>query len=283
MLILACSNIMFMYSQDIATNGNSTYAETLIKKTNTFNQTVFVCTGPYAYAYHSKSDCPGLSNCSGEIKYTDEISAINSRWSKPCCRCWSNVVNNCKDDNPTYVYRGGSGSSGSGDQASGIAIAIIAGSAIILSNDMYLYRLSTFDRHQSNGTYYSESGYGTGWSFGFRKTFKKSALEYGMSIIDYKIKYKNINDTYRYGNSEKYGIYFNYIHEIFASKMPNKVSLYVGPTINSFEGTGYGAIIGTYYKLFDRLKIDFRYERTTQTNQIQLGLIFNYQKKYFWQ
>ena len=26
-------------------------------------QTVYICTGPYAYAYHSTPNCPGLSNC----------------------------------------------------------------------------------------------------------------------------------------------------------------------------------------------------------------------------
>ena len=36
------------------------------------SQTVYVCLGEYAYAYHSRSDCPGLSNCKGSIKYTDE-------------------------------------------------------------------------------------------------------------------------------------------------------------------------------------------------------------------
>ena len=34
------------------------------------SQVVYVCIGPYAYAYHSRSDCPGLGNCKGEIRYT---------------------------------------------------------------------------------------------------------------------------------------------------------------------------------------------------------------------
>ena len=60
----------------------------------------------------------------------------------------------------------------------------------------------------------------------------------------------------------------------------------MGPTINSsdiLDNIGYGGIIGTNYKIFDRLKIDLRYEYSNQTNQVLLGLIFNYQKKYFWQ
>ena len=34
-------------------------------------QTVYICTGLYAYAYHSISNYPGLNNCKGEINYTD--------------------------------------------------------------------------------------------------------------------------------------------------------------------------------------------------------------------
>lgn len=65
-------------------------------------QTVYVCTGQYAYAYHSRSDCPGLGNCKGEIRYTDQYSAENRLGRVPCCRCWSNVAGRCKDDNPYY-------------------------------------------------------------------------------------------------------------------------------------------------------------------------------------
>lgn len=65
-----------------------------------YQTTVYVCTGEYAYAYHSRPDCPGLSNCKGEIKYTDKYTAINNLRRVPCCRCWSNVIGRCKDDNP---------------------------------------------------------------------------------------------------------------------------------------------------------------------------------------
>ena len=100
-------------------------------------QTVYICTGVYAYAYHSRSDCPGLNNCKGQINYTDEYSAVNSFGRRPCCRCWSNVSGNCKDDNPSY----GGGSGGGGDNSEAyayLALAIVATSAIILSNDFSL-------------------------------------------------------------------------------------------------------------------------------------------------
>jgi len=73
-----------------------------IKNINLINTTVFVCTGPYAYAYHSRSDCAGLGNCKGEIRYTDQYTAENYLGRVPCCRCWSNVAGRCKDDNPYY-------------------------------------------------------------------------------------------------------------------------------------------------------------------------------------
>ncbi|MGC6413314.1 MAG: hypothetical protein ACON5K_01285 [Bacteroidia bacterium] len=59
---------------------------------------VYICMGGYAYAYHSRSNCPGLGNCRSEIKYTYESVAINSFNRVPCCRCWSNVYGRCKDD-----------------------------------------------------------------------------------------------------------------------------------------------------------------------------------------
>lgn len=66
------------------------------------SQVVYVCIGPYAYAYHSRSDCPGLGNCKGEIRYTDQYTAENKLGRVPCCRCWPNVAGRCKDDNPYY-------------------------------------------------------------------------------------------------------------------------------------------------------------------------------------
>jgi len=53
--------------------------------------------------------------------------------------------------------------------------------------------------------------------------------------------------------------------------------------VNYLNDFGGGGIVGIEMKIFDRLRFDLRYELTTQTNQIQVGLIFTYQKKYFWQ
>ena len=249
------------------------------------SQIVYVCTGSYAYAYHSRSNCPGLGNCKGEIQYTDENTAVNSLGRIPCCRCWTNVGGRCKDDNPYY---GGSGGDNSEAYAY-LALAIVAASAIILSNDIYIYPAYSFSNGGRNN-YYSSSGLqtGTGWIFGFRKKFKYSALEYGASYLKYNSNNNyssNNNYNYNYGSYsyDRWGAHLNFVQQIFYNKTPYWMKIYVGPTINYVNNFGYGGIIGTEMKIFDRLKFDIRYEYTTQTNQIQAGLIFTYQKKYFWQ
>lgn len=242
-----------------------------------------MCTGSYAYAYHSRSDCPGLGNCNGEIRYTDEYTATKSLGRVPCCRCWSNVTG-CRDDNPYY---GGSygGGDGSRETYAYIALAIIATGAAILSNDIYVYPAISFHNQTKTNNHYgpqSDNGVGTSWIFGFRKTFRHSALEYGASYLKYKVNYDDgYGDTYQ-SEIKKWGGHLNYVHQIFYNKTPDWLKVYFGPSINIVHNFGYGGIVGTEMKLFDRLRFDLRYEWTTQTNQIQAGLIFTYQKKYFW-
>jgi hypothetical protein len=258
---------------------------TLVKGENNFNlqgnQVIYICTGQYAYAYHSRSDCPGLGNCKGDIQYTDEYTAVNSLKRVPCCRCWSNVGGRCNDDNPYYSSTGGANADG----YLYVALAIVAASAILLSNDIYLYPTYSFSNGIGNN-YYGETG--IGWTFGFRKKLKHSALEYGASFLKYSTIYLNTNNpyteydyiTYEYA---RWAGHFNYVHQIYYNSTPYWMKVYLGPTINYGNGFGYGGIVGTEMKILDRLKFDIRYELTTKTNQIQLGLIFTYQKKYFWQ
>lgn len=263
------------FSQDLVSLDEHNHSEfELIQNENETNvQTVYVCTGQYSYAYHSRNDCPGLNNCKGQIQYTDEYYATSTLQRKPCCRCWNNVVNNCKDDNPSYGSSGGSG--GGNDEALGyVAIVAVAFSAVILSNDLYVYPTYSLDDNSKNGV---------GWSFGFRKTFDHSALEYGASIINSKHDYYSYNGTYiGKHNREKWGWNFNYIHHFFESKTADWMTPYAGLSVNYFNDFGYGGIVGTKMRLFDRLDFDVRYEYTTETSRIQAGLIFTYQKKYFW-
>jgi hypothetical protein len=264
------------------------FTDTIVKKESISNprdlQTVYVCTGSYAYAYHSRSDCPGLGNCKNEIKYTDENNAANNMGRIPCCRCWSNVNGRCKDDNP---YNAGSGGGTNNSEAYGyIAIAVVAASAVILSNDMYVY--PTYSFYKSSGNFIPYSSVSTisnssSWSFGFRKTFEHSALEYGTSYMKSTIEYDDGYGNFYTYETDRWGLHLNYVHQVFYNKTPYWLNIYLGPSINYVYDFGYGGIVGTEMKVFDRLKFDIRYEYTTQTNQIQAGLIFTYQKKYFWQ
>jgi hypothetical protein len=68
------------------------------------------------------------------------------------------------------------------------------------------------------------------------------------------------------------------MHRIFLKNPSKYLKLSVGPTINSVEDIGFGVIIGNELKISNRFKFDFRYELSTQTNQIQLGVIYNFQK-----
>lgn len=228
------------------------------------NLIVYVCTGQYAYAYHSRSDCAGLGNCKSDIKYIDEYTAVNSMRRSPCCRCWSLVGDNCKDDIASYGGAGGGG--GDGSAAAVIAGVVIVASAAVLSNDLYVYPTFSFKNGSNKSTSLQQ-----GWALGFRKTFKKSALEYGVTFIEPKNN-----------ESTTTGFHFNYVHQLFTPKN-EKLSVYVGPALSIIDETGYGGIIGSSFSLIDRLKLDMRYELTSQTNNFKIGLIFNYQKRYLWQ
>ena len=40
------------------------------------DETVYICTGPKAEVYHSKSNCRGLNRCSGDVKKVTLSKAI---------------------------------------------------------------------------------------------------------------------------------------------------------------------------------------------------------------
>lgn len=257
-----------------------------ISPNNLLAQTVYVCTGSYAYAYHSISNCPGLNNCKGSINYTSLYSAVSSLGRKPCCRCWSNVQGNCHDDNSysnntsSPYYGGGGGSEGVAIVIGVVIVATVAVEAALISNDFYFYPCKSFYRSNINSNNISISR-GNGYLFGFRKNFNRFAIEYGTGVV--KFRSRNNNANFNYGNNEiqKWPVQFNVTYEMLNFKMPERVKLYVGLTGNHVFDFGYGAIIGANYKIFDRLKFDLRYEFSTQTNQVQAGLIFKYQKDYY--
>lgn len=254
-------------------------------------QNVIVCSGQYAYAYHSRSNCPGLNNCQAQLYTVSEYDAINKYGRKACCRCWQNVVSNCHEDNPHNVGGGGGGSSNSDASAAYayLALAVVATGAILLSNEAYAAPTYSFKRPTDIG-YYSGSGQSIenlssfGWTFQFRKNFTNSGLEYGAGFINYK--YRIMNGFQNYDFEKKiWRVNLNYVHNIFYNKLPEKVCIFLGPSINyeiDQSQAGFGGIVGGSYQLFDRLKADIRYELTSTTHQACIGLQFLYQKKYFW-
>ena len=249
------------------------------------DQTVYICTGPYSYAYHSTNQCAGLNNCRGEINYTYESYAI-SLGRKPCCRCWSNVYSNCHEDNSTSsssssgTYYGGGG--GGGSEALAVVgliyLCYAAIGTVLISNDMYLHYGYSFE--QSPNKYNYKISDRSVLQFGLRKNFKHWSVEYGISEGHYINT--DINQYYQQPpRFNQFGFQFNVQRQIFYNKIQKKFKLYVGPAINYNFEFGYGGVIGIDYKIFERLKLDLRYELTTQTNKVLAGLIFKYQKNYY--
>lgn len=225
------------------------------------SRVVYVCTGTYAYAYHSHSDCAGLNNCKGTVNYTDESHAIYNLKRVPCCRCWNNVTGRCKDDNPYGSASNGSGGGGGGEAIVAVAAIVVAASVLVLSNDIYLSSIFSFkNMNPSNNSIITP-----GWYLGLRKTFTNSALEYGIGSV-----------------GRNFGGNCSYVHNVFETRMPHEIKPFIGPTINYWDDFGFGGIIGLRRKFLDRLSLDLRYELTSQTNQFMLGIIFTYQKEYFW-
>jgi hypothetical protein len=175
-----------------------------------------------------------------------------------------------------------------------VAIGILAVEIVMMANDFYIYPSYSFVK----GIFESQEFYkGTGWVFGFRKTFSHSAIELGGSYTTFSERYYMGNGTTTYSLTYLHrqgGAHLNYVHQLLYDKTPSCLKLYVGPTINYLEGLGLGGITGTEIRLSERFKFDVRYEFSkritfaarnmykTQTNQIQAGIIFNFQKEYLW-
>lgn len=181
------------------------------------------------------------------------------------------------------ITNSGSYSSASENNTSSFAyfgIGVITGGLLIsISNDLYIYPIYSFYRGNRS---YSDYIRGSGWGFGFRKTFRHSAIEYGLSCITFSERFLtgSTTTTAKVYPFMKVGFHINYVQQLFYNLSP--MNLYVGPTINLIEGFGYGGIIGTEIRLHESLKFDFRYEYSTATDQIQAGLIFTFHKKSFW-
>jgi hypothetical protein len=114
-----------------------------------------------------------------------------------------------------------------------------------------------------------------------RKNFKNSALEYGLSNFEQK-KTILINNTWVNKIEPKFGWHVNYIRNIYIKKLPDRFKFFTGLTIKRIDAFGVGGIVGISFKVFDRIRLDTRYEISTQSNHFQFGLQILYQKQYFW-
>lgn len=252
------------------------------------SQLVFICTGEYAKVYHSKSNCNGLSNCKADIIQVFQSDAINKfNLKRPCCICWYPSPIGCATDdlpvknqvtkfNP-YIPQGPSNSSsstgGGSTEAAYLAAGIVGLGAAINSNDFYIHYFNSNNARFNNNNRFIEDH---GFAFGLRKTFNRSAIEYGASLIPQ-------NDfSGEEGGNTKWGAHFNYLYNIPVIKNSDKLNLYLGATINSFftksDPFGGGGIGGLNIKLFSWLKIDTRYEMTTTTERISSGFFLTYNK-----
>lgn len=159
-----------------------------------------------------------------------------------------------------------------------IGAIIVVGTVVLLSNDIYVHPTYAFHFNKKDDEIKYKNGFG--WSYGMRKQFNRSALEYGVSSISYKPK---LDNSINY-NSEKRSTYFNidYVYNVNFRYVPSRIQPYAGLGINLGKGAGFSGVIGAYLPLIDRFNLDFRYELGNRTNQIHLGLIFKYQKEYLW-
>ena len=152
----------------------------------------------------------------------------------------------------------------------------IVGAVILYSNDIYIRPTFSFGYFNKQNQIKYKGG--LGWSYGLRKQFNRSALEYGVNTISYKVE----NPSYSYVEHFTY-FNINYLHNINLNFVPSRIQSYGGLGLNfGRDAIGVSGIIGAYLPLIDRFNLDIRYELGNKTNQIHIGLIFKYQKEYLW-
>jgi len=167
----------------------------------------------------------------GNCPYCDDIY-LHSHKTCPRCKGTGTIQSSRNSTNSSDYNSSASGNDGADYTA---LVTVLAG-AFILSNDIYIYH--AISSYKSDGQANND---GNGWVFGLRKTFTYSALEYGASYLKSGINYGG-----GYSESvERWGGHFNFVHQIFYNKTPDRLRIYIGPSINYVYDFGYGAIIGT--------------------------------------
>lgn len=72
-LLISFALLLFAPSQNDVQESNDTY--------------VYICTGKYAYSYHSTNTCRGLNRCSAEIKKVT-LEQAKKKGRTPCDICY---------------------------------------------------------------------------------------------------------------------------------------------------------------------------------------------------
>tara|TARA_B100000508_G_scaffold8752_1_gene6317 strand:+ start:1055 stop:2176 length:1122 start_codon:yes stop_codon:yes gene_type:complete len=186
------------------------------------------------------------------------------------------------DRNPCYKYRQSEVNQPNyfnslpPESAALASVALIA----ILSNDIYYNRITAFSRNiipEKEGF-----TYGYGYSLGLRKEWTRCALEYGFSSVKYKPTFENQFGNETKGFEQNFAFDLSFVHNVFLNRAPYPLKPYIGVSSRLGSRSGIGAIIGSSIPLINRLKFDVRYEIGLNTNFLRFGLIFKYQKTYFW-
>lgn len=165
------------------------------------------------------------------------------------------------------------GNSSSSEAAAYVAVGIVGIATAVFSNDFYIQFIKSNSSKFNNRNRFIEDH---GYAFGFRKTFDKSAIELGTSLIP------QTDYTGEEGGSIKWGAHCNYIYNIPLIKNKEKANLLLGASANSFftksEPFGVGGLLGISFKIFNWLRFESRYELTTYTDRINTGLFLTYNK-----
>ena len=167
---------------------------------------------------------------------------------------------------------------GAAPEATILAAAVFGvGAVIAYSNDFYIH--PTFGRYLNLTQGNENNGIGFGMSYGLRKQFTNSALEYGGTRMSFLPK---LNGTSNGGGTSTLFFNLNYLRNINLNFVPSRLIPYLGAGLNLGQGYGVSLISGIYLPLIDRFTLDARYELGSRTNQFHVGLIFKFQKEYIW-
>jgi hypothetical protein len=172
-----------------------------------------------------------------------------------------------------------------------IAIAVIAASAAVISNEVYIGFCSPI----FIGRDFNLSG--KGYEIRLEKNFRNYNEE-EVSSIEYGLRTYTFNNTEEYFNGYNYDQYYylssegefflNYKYNFYRQNHSNNLRpdngfvLYTGPSIIFSDNIDFGLNFGSYYQFHPRLKLELGTDINMRRIIYQLGLSYTYQYKMFW-